>query len=189
MEDAQRNFAAQHPLAAARAWRRALEGGDRHPATLYNLGTAYLAADSLDSAIEVLERAAAIPIGSLRANALFNLGLAYLKRGLASKGDAAASSYQGAVRAYRSVLLATPNDSAARWNYELARKQLRQASSSAGGSGGGGGQGEQQENKSNSALARDEASQLLDAAARDERDARARQQRPDRNPPAHGKDW
>jgi tetratricopeptide (TPR) repeat protein len=188
-QDAQRSFLDKRPLPAARAWRRALEAGDRSPQTLFNLGTAYLAADSLDSAIEVLERAATIPLAGLRSNAQFNLGLAYLRRGMATAGQAAAQSYMGAVRAYRSVLLATPNDSAARWNYELAKRKLVSAQSSSGGQGGGGGEGQPQQSPSSGALARDEASQLLDAAARDERDVQAKQQRGEHQVLVRGKDW
>lgn len=187
IEGAQSSFHAQHPLEAARAWRRALEAGDRHPETLYNLGTAYLAADSLDAAIEVLERAASIPVPVIRANSLFNLGLAYLKRGMAARGEAAAGSYASAVRAYRSVLLAAPDDSAARWNYELAKKKQVSAQASAG--GGGNSQQNQQQNPQNGSLARDQASQLLDAAERDERDAQLKQQHAEHNVIIRGHDW
>lgn len=186
LQTAEREYSAHQPLAAARAWRRAIEGGDRHPETLYNLGTAYLAADSLDAAIEILERAATIPIAPLRSDAQFNLGLAYLRRGMEGKGEAASSSLQGAVRAYRSVLLAQPSDSAARWNYELAKKKLASASPSAGGGGGGGG-GAQSQPRQN--LDRNQAEQLLDAAARDERDVESKRQRAERPIVVRGKDW
>ncbi len=189
LEEAERQYLARKPLPAARAWRRAMEAGDRHPQTLYNLGTAYLAADSLDASIEVLEQASSFPSGALRSDMLFNLGLAYLRRGTGLKGEAAAASYKGAVRAYRSILIADPKDDDARWNYELAKKKEIAATASAGGGRGGGGQGNPQENSQGGGLARNQAAQLLDAAARDERDVRDKHQRAERVTVVRSKDW
>jgi Ca-activated chloride channel family protein len=186
LQEAERQYKANNPLPAARAWRRALESGDRSPQTLYNLGTAYLAADSLDSAIEVLERAATIPSSAMRSDVLYNLGLAYLKRGNGLKGEAAAASFKGALRAYRSVLLADPEHTDARWNYELARKKEESAQRS---SGGGGGGNNNNDNPQGGGLPKDQASQLLDAAARDERDVRDKHQRAEQVKPVRGKDW
>ena len=186
LQEAERQYKANQPLPAARTWRRALESGDRRPSTLYNLGTAYLQADSLDSAIEVLERAATVPSNKLRADALFNLGLAYLKRGSGLKGEQAAASFKGALRAYRSVLLADPNHADARWNYELAKKKEESAQRS---SGGGGGNNNNNDNQQGGGLPKDQASQLLDAAARDERDVRDKHQRAEQVKPVRGKDW
>lgn len=186
LRDAETAYRAGNAVAAAGEWRRAVEAGDRDPRTLYNLGTAYLAADSLDAAIEVLERAAVMPAPSLRSQLLYNLGLAYLKRGNAATGNIASMSFRNAVRAYRSVLLENPNDDAARWNYELAKKQEQSASSS----GGGSGQGDDPDrNPEGGALPTEQASQLLDAAARDERDVRERTQRNVRPTPVRGRDW
>jgi Ca-activated chloride channel family protein len=186
LQDAERQYNSKQPLPAARSWKKAIESGDRRPTTLYNLGTAYLAADSLDSAIEVLERASTVPSKALRSDALFNLGLAYLKRGNAVKGEAASSSYKGALRAYRSVLLANPGDADARWNYELAKKKEESAQRT---SGGGGGNNNNQDNPQNNGLPKDQASQLLDAAARDERDVRDKHQRAETVKTVRGKDW
>ena len=61
------------------------------------------------------------------------------------------------------------------------------AQSSAG--GGGTNQQSQQQNPQNSSLARDQASQLLDAAARDERDAQLKQQHAEHNVVIRGHDW
>jgi Ca-activated chloride channel family protein len=187
LREAQQHAIEQRPLLAARAWRRAIEVGDRHPQTLFNLGTAYLLADSLDSAIEVLERAATMPVGALHHDALFNLGLAYLRRGLATRGDAAATSLRGAMRAYRSVLLAAPDDADARWNYELAVRRLQEASSSP--SGGGGGRGNAGNGEQPTSLAQEQAAQILDAAAREERASQERTQRPARTTATRGPDW
>jgi Ca-activated chloride channel family protein len=187
---AEAEFRAQRPLPAARAWRSALEAGDRSPRTLYNLGTAFLAADSLDSAVEILERTAVSPSEAVRDVAWYNLGLAYLRRGLATPGDAGVTSLRGAVRAYRQVLLATPADSAARWNYELAVRALQQRDRSSSGGGGGGGGGRDRAGQgTDPSLERAQAEQLLDAAARDERDTRSRQRPGQPTPPARGRDW
>lgn len=186
LHDAQQQYAAQRPLVAARLWRRALENGDRQAQTLYNLGTAYLSADSLNSAIEVLERAATMPVKSLRSDALFNLGLAYLRRGLTTRGDAAATSYRGALRAYRSVLIEHPDDADARWNYELAMKKLESTQSSQSSSGGS---NQPRDAQPNPQLAQNQAAQLLDAAARDERDVQGRRQRAQTANAARGRDW
>ena len=57
VRDAAREYAAKRYMRAAALYRRALEHGDKRPEVLYNLGTSLLAADSLASAIDVLERA------------------------------------------------------------------------------------------------------------------------------------
>lgn len=175
-------------ISAVRLWRAQLESGDRSPQLLYNLGTAYLAADSLNSAIEILERAVALAPDELRNDALFNLGLAYLKRGRDASGSVVGSSFRSAARAYRSILLGNPGDADARWNYELALREEQSSGSSGGGGGGSSGQQPQQPSASSGELDREQAAQLLDAAAREESEVRARQRPPDRDPP-RGRDW
>jgi Ca-activated chloride channel family protein len=184
---AEAEFRAQRPLVAARAWRQALERGDRSPRTLYNLGTAYLAADSLDSAIEILERVVTGPPSPSTDAAWYNLGLAYLRRGLAAQSDDATASLRSAVRANRRVLLAAPGDSAARWNYELAAREVERR----------GGAGARPDNASPAdgaagrgrPMPQEQAAQLLDAASREERETRARQQAGRPVTPARGRDW
>ena len=185
---AEQAYASGRALAAARLWRAQLESGDRSAKLLYNLGTAYLAADSLDSAIEALERAAALAPDDMRADALFNLGLAYLKRGSVASGEAAGASFLNAARTYRSLLLADPGDADARWNYELALQEEQQSGSSGGGGGGSSGQQSPEPAASSGDLDRDQAAQLLDAAAREESEVRSRQRPPDRTPQG-GRDW
>src|SRR5690606_2878646 len=72
---------------AIRQYRGVIAGGDRRPLVLYNLGTALLAADSLDGAVDALERALFTGGAELRTRARYNLGLAYLRRGLRLDGD------------------------------------------------------------------------------------------------------
>ena len=177
---------------AAQRWKEQLAGGDKHPSTLYNLGTAMLAADSLDAAAEVLERAATVPDAALRQRALYNLGLAQLKRGM-RQGAQDPRAFASAVSAYRTLLRQVPADSDAKWNYELALKLQKQQK------GGGGSNNEnnsppqqQQRNQAdeNKSMSRQQAQQLLAAASREEKETQARKQRGTRQDrPPGGKEW
>ncbi len=177
---------------AAQRWKEQLAGGDKHPSTLYNLGTAMLAADSLDAAAEVLERAATAPDATLRQRALYNLGLAQLKRGMRQSAQDP-RAFASAVNAYRSLLRQVPGDSDAKWNYELALKLQKQQK------GGGGSNNEnnsppqqQQRNQAdeNKQMSRQQAQQLLAAASREEKDTQARKQRGSKQDrPPGGKEW
>jgi Ca-activated chloride channel family protein len=177
---------------AAAAYHRAINRGDRSPATLYNFGTSLLGADSLADAADALGRAARAPTPEVRYRALFNLGLAHLKRGLALEGDEAAAPLDSALAAYKQVLLHRHDDFDAKWNYELALRKRQ--------SGGGGGASqaqpqspsapEREEPQPRGNLAQRQAEQLLGSAAREERDVQAKRQRQNRvEPPPGGKDW
>lgn len=173
--------------------KRAVDGGDRRPITLYNYGTALLAADSLTLAAEVLDRAGQGTEGELRYRSLFNLGLAHLKRGLGTEGDSAQQSLSAALETYKRVLLMRPRDGDAKWNFELALRKQR------GGGGGGGGQsqsqggsGQQQAPQPEAAggVGQRQAEQILNSAARDERDVQGRRMRRNRpDIPPGGRDW
>lgn len=204
--DAARAYEAkQYPQAAA-LYRRALERGDRRPVVLYNYGTALLAADSLARASEILSRAAdSLARGGgdaatteLRYRALYNLGLAHLRRGLAASGDTATQALDAALASYKRALIMRPGELDAQWNYELA---LRKRS---GGGGGGGGSEDQPPTESpddsptpdrpqprpSGGLGQQQAEQLLNSAAREEREVQSRrQQRNQPAPSATGKDW
>jgi len=177
---------------SAALYRRAVEQGDRTPPTLYNYGTALLAADSLTTAVEVLERAAESPDAELRYRALFNMGLAHLQRGLNAPPQQAGEPLDAALAAYKKVLLLRSDDMDAKWNYELA---LRKKQEGGGGGGGGGGSEsqpspEQQNPQPSGGLGERQAEQLLGSAAREERDVQARRQQRSRSePPPGGKDW
>jgi Ca-activated chloride channel family protein len=178
-------------LPAIRAYRGAVAGGDRRPVVLYDLGTALLSADSLDAAVEALERAAFAGEPELRVRALYNLGLAQLKRGLRTEGDARDNSLRNARRAFRTVLLERPGDRDAQWNYELALRAPQQ-----GGGGGGGGQPPPQPSSGprgeqpRSEMSRQQAEALLESAAREERETLARRQRGNRVQRVAGeRDW
>jgi Ca-activated chloride channel homolog len=174
-------------------YRSLINEGDRTGPTLYNYGTALLAADSLTSAAEALERAAEFRDPEIRYRALFNLGLAHLKRGLGLPQQQADEPLDAALAAYKKVLLLRSADLDAKWNYELALRKKQQ-----GGGGGGGGSGESnpspspeaQAPKPSGGLGQRQAEQLLGSAAREERDVQAKRQRQTRvDPPPGGKDW
>ncbi len=177
---------------AALAYRRAIDAGDRSPTTLYNYGTSLLGADSLAGAAEALERVPAASPSEVRYRALFNQGLAHLKRGLALEGDQATGPLDTALAVYKQVLLLRHDDLDAKWNYELALRKKQ----SGGGGGGASNQSqapsapEREQPQPSGGLAERQAEQLLGSAAREERDVQAKRQRQNRvEPPPGGKDW
>jgi Ca-activated chloride channel family protein len=189
--NAARAYHAKQYAQAAATYRRLINDGDRTAPTLYNYGTSLLAADSLANAAEALERAAETKDEEIRYRALFNLGLAHLKRGLALPPQQANEPLDVALAAYKKVLLLRSDDLDAKWNYELALREQQQ-----GGGGGGGGQSdpspspESQAPRPSGGLGERQAEQLLGSAAREERDVQAKRQRQTRvEPPPGGKDW
>jgi Ca-activated chloride channel family protein len=183
---------------AAAAYRSLIQGGDRRPELLYNLGTSLVGADSLGSAVEPLERTAKSEDPELRYRAMFNLGLAHLERGLAGAPDADSTrrALDDALETYKRVLQLRPADVDAKWNYELA---LRKRDESSGGGGGGGGGGSdqneaapepEQREQPSGGLGREQAEQLLNSAAREEKAVQGKKQRETRSSsPPRGKDW
>jgi Ca-activated chloride channel homolog len=176
---------------AAVAYKRAIDAGDKSPATLYNLGTSLLGADSLSDAAEALGRVPSAVPSEVRYRTLFNLGLTHLKRGLALEGEQAAGPLDSALAVYKQLLLLRHDDIDAKWNYELALRKKQ-----SGGGGGGGGSSQQQapsapqQPQPRGSLAERQAEQLLGSAAREERDVQAKRQRQNRvEPPPGGKDW
>lgn len=203
--DAAAAWQAKRYAEAARLYRRVFEAGKGTPRDAYNLGTALLAADSLNAATELLQRVATArlpddPQGELRYRALFNLGLAALRRGLAAQGDQAEAPLNVALVAYKRALILRPADRDAKWNYELALRKKQ-----SGGGGGGGGQQDkqdqspQQDDSQNrqqpqprpaGGLGEQQAEQLLNSAARDEREVQGKKQQQNRvEPPPGGRDW
>jgi Ca-activated chloride channel family protein len=178
-------------LESVRSYRDAINRGDRTPRTLYNFGTVLLAADSLDAAIDALERASFGAAPALRDRALYNLGLAQLLRARRAEAEERSTSVRGALAAFRTLLLARPKDADARWNYELALRLRKTPPPRA---GGGGAREDElslpQQPRDPSGMSEQQAQQLLDAAARDERDTQTRRRRsPQRDRPPGGKDW
>lgn len=185
-----------YPQSAA-FYRQAYARGERRPEIMYNLGTALVSADSNAEAVEPLERSAKSERAELRFRSLFNAGLAHLKRG--SRGDDAADSTRaelsGALEAYKRALLMRSADADAKWNYELALRKQKEG----GGGGGGGGNSnaseqpqpdQPQKERPSGGLGQQQAEQLLNSAARDERGVQGKKQKQSRLPrPPGGKDW
>lgn len=199
-KEAAAHYRAERYREAVAEYRRVIAGGDRSEETLYNLGTALLAADSLESAIEVLERVTQSRNEEIKYRGGFNLGLAHLRRGLGAEGEAGDKSLDAALAAYRNVLLMRSGDLDAKWNYELA---LREKQNSGGGGGGG---GEDDPSPSNEpdpnatpeapaprpqgSLGQGQAEQILNAAERDERDVQEKRRERAQPPKSRtGKDW
>ncbi len=183
-------FRAGRTADAVRTYREAVRRGDRSPRTLYNFGTVLLAFDSLDAAIDALERASFGSTPALRERAVYNLGLAQLRRARRADGEERSQSVRGALAAYRSLLLAHPDDADARWNYEIALRLKKAPPPSAGGGSRNEQQGPPPPPRDQSNMSQQQAEQLLDAASRDERDTQARRRRvPQRDRPPGGKDW
>lgn len=180
---------------AASSYRQAIRDGDRRPEILYNLGTALIAADSIDASLEPLERSVVRDNEELRYRATFNLGLAFLKAGQASApgADSTRRAFAAAVETYKRAILMRPGDVDAKWNYELALQELQQ-------SGGGGSnqdqprqqqqQQPQPQQPQSGDLGREQAEQLLNSAARDEQAVQGRKQQEARPATRRGgKDW
>lgn len=180
--------AARYPEAAA-AYQREIQEHTDSPRLEFNLGTSLLQAGQLGDAIAALERAAtAATSDDLRYNALYNLGLAYLRQARDAKSSEATSAYASSAEAYKRALQLRPSAVAAKWNYELASQE--KSKSSGGGANQQQNQQQQEKQRSSGALDKRQAEQLLSSAQREERDAQAKKQhenQPDR--PPTGKDW
>ncbi len=149
----------------------------------------------MESAISALSQAADLHDTDVRYRSWFNLGLAHLRRGLAAHGDSGATDLDAALDAYKRVLIARPQDDDARWNYELALRKRE------GGGGGGGGRaavavvrrrlrprGTTPER--HKGLAQRQAEEILNNAAREEREVLGKSQRQTQaDVPPGGRDW
>jgi Ca-activated chloride channel family protein len=199
-KEAAAHYRAKRYAEAAAEYRRLIAAGDKSEETLYNLGTALLLADSLPSAAEVLERASTARSEEVRYRALFNLGLAHLIQGLAAQQDEGDAELDAALAAYKNVLLMRSADVDAKWNYELA---LREKKENSGGGGGGGGEDaspssapdpnakpEAPVDRPAGGLGQQQAEQILNSAARDERDVQEKRRERSQPPKTRtGKDW
>jgi Ca-activated chloride channel family protein len=94
-------------------------------------GLALLKAGDLPKARDALRLATQPPASSaVRADAYYNLGIAFYKEGDASAGqkdhDSAQQSFREASDAFKQSLRLHPGDRNAAWNYELAARRLRE---------------------------------------------------------------
>ncbi len=183
---------------AVRLLRERISGGDRTLRSQYNLGTALLEADSVATATELLDRVVTIaPDADLRYRALFNLGLANLRRARGMPESGAAPYFAAAVAAYKRALRTRTDDPDAKWNLELAIREQQKGGGGGGGGGGGSGGGGRQppppvppQGKRQQELDKQRAEAVLNSAARDERDVQTRRQRDgQRREASVGRDW
>jgi Ca-activated chloride channel family protein len=161
----------------------------------FNAGTAALVQGDFAAARDALERASTSLDPDLRRRALYNLGTGLL---LQSRQDSTGrdSLVTAAASHLRSALQLDPGDRAAKFNYELARRQQPPPpppSPQGGGGGGGGGDGPpppDPQGGGGGGMSQAEAEQVLGAMERAERATRqelARRQR--RGQPPAGPDW
>lgn len=178
---------------ALASYRRAHAEGDSTVRTRFNLGTAYLANDSVAAALELLEGARREADGELRMRARYNAAVGALRRAREPGAPEAERWLAIAREALRALLRERPGDLDAKWNYELALR----SDPGGGGGGGGAGQGEGQapepeqgdaQPPASGALDTRQAEALLNSAAREERDVHGRRQ-PRGRAPTGGKDW
>jgi Ca-activated chloride channel family protein len=176
-------------------FKQLVDKGDHTARTMYNYGTSLLASDSMDAAVSALSLVASDRDAEVRYRAVFNLGLAHLKRGLGESGDNARSELDMALAAYKRVLLMRSSDSDAKWNYELA---LHAKQSGGGGSSQQPKNNPQQQNRQQQRqgdqpegqLGKRQAEEILKSAAREERDVQGkRQKEAATDVPPIGKDW
>ena len=177
-------------LDAAHRWRQMIAEGDKRPVTLYNFGTAMLAADSVSVAIEAFERAALSPESSVRQRALYNLGLAHLRRAKHADASDGGREAGAAAGAYRTLLLQKNDDADARWNYELAMRLQRQQQGGGSNNRDNQQQQQQQQAQERQGMSKQQAEQLLASAQRDEKETQSKRSRGARQErPPGGKDW
>jgi len=184
------SYKQQQYIQSASLFRDAITAGDKSSETLYNFGTALVAGDSVKAASEALTRLVDDKKDELRFRALFNLGLAHLKPGLAAPTGQDNGELDSTLAVYKKALLLRPGDLDAKWNYELA---LRKKQEGGGGGGGGGSSNKSPQGQTpqpQGGLGQQQAEQLLGSAAREERDVQSKKQKQNRvEPPPGGKDW
>jgi Ca-activated chloride channel family protein len=178
-------------IGPASAWYlRQAQAGIGADTAWYNAGTALLAERRYPEARDALLRAAKSVDPGLRFRALYNLGLLELRLAAADSVNRDAHLADARGR-YREALLLRPGDPAAKWNLELAI-----TAPPPGGGGGatppppqGGGRSEHA--KPLPSLTREQAEQILQSIAAEERDTRqelTRRQAQMREP-RREKDW
>ncbi len=148
VERGNRLYRAGRYAEAVAEYRDALRNGDDSPVLRYNLGTALLRVGRYQEAQEQLEAALDAVDPELRQYVHYNLGQRFLEDARAAETQnpqAAAGLYDAAVEAYRQALRLRPDDTDAKWNYELALRERDEAMQQQG--GGEGGQQQDQQNQ------------------------------------------
>jgi Ca-activated chloride channel family protein len=162
--------AGQMPRAAS-AYLEQARSGQGGDTAWYNAGTALLALKRYPEARDALLHAATSLDPELRFRALFNLGLLALQRADAEVPNRDAHRAEARAR-YREALLLRPRDPDAKWNLELALDPPPPSGAGGGAQpppppSGGGGEGPTMPD-----LSRDQAEQILESIAAEERHTR-----------------
>lgn len=178
--------------AATSAYLEAARGTIARDTAFYNAGTAALEAGRLDVARGALTEAAKSLDPQLRYRALYNLGVVSLmeaRQDSAKRGE----MVEAAVSTLRQALLLQPGSERARWNLELAERmrppEPPPASGGGGGGGGGGAPPPPAPPPPSGGMSENQAEQILESMAREERETRQDQQRRVRTSSSGGKDW
>lgn len=131
VEDGNARLSANDPRGALAAYDRAARELPSEPGVHLNRGIALLAQGQFDRAREALLIATEPPASqAIRADAYENLGLAFYKQGDAAAGQQnhqeAQRLFREAADAFRRSLRTRPGDANTAWNYELARRRIRE---------------------------------------------------------------
>jgi Ca-activated chloride channel family protein len=125
---------------AYEAFREQADRDEAGPELHYNAGNALYRLGRYAEAAERYRRALEAP-AALRQRASYNLGNAAYRG--AEGADDRREGLRAAVRAYEESLLLSPADTAAKWNLELALRELEREEQRQAEGGGGGGGGEE----------------------------------------------
>jgi Ca-activated chloride channel family protein len=153
---------------AEELYRRQIEAGEGGDTALFNYGTAALARDDAEQADRVLRLAAESLDPEIRFRALYNLGLLSLRAGLRDSSGSRAA-LEAAAGYYRAALLLRPDHEGAKWNLELAVRQLPPEQSGGQRQGDGGGGESTDQPPQPQGLTRSQAEQILNSMLEEER--------------------
>lgn len=136
VEEGNAALEAGNPDRALAHYEEAARDLPRAPALFLDRGLALLDQGEIEGALDALRVASSPEVDpELRADAAYDLGLAFFRRGqtLAEEGaaDAARQAYREAVDGFRESLRARPGDRDTAWNLELALRRLSQAETAA----------------------------------------------------------
>ena len=184
----ERALADGSPDAAATEFLEAARGTIARDTAFYNAGTSALAAGRLDVARGALTEAVKSLDPQLRYRALYNLGVVNL---LEARADTAGrgEKVDAAVNNLRQALLLAPNSERARWNLELAERMRPPEPPPSSGGGGGGAPPPPAPPPPRGGMSENQAEQILESMAREERETRQEQQSRSRTSSSGGKDW
>ncbi|MCB9331350.1 MAG: tetratricopeptide repeat protein [Lewinellaceae bacterium] len=160
--EADRQYSKSNYRNAEQGYRKASEKKANDPALLYNTGNAIYQQGNYAASEPFFEKAAqSAKEPAKRADALHNLGNAYLKQ----------QKYREAVEAYENSLRQRPGDSETKVNLQLAKKKLQQQQ-----------QEQQQQNQQNQQQNNDQQDQQQQQQNNDQQNQQQQNQQPNEQP-------